>query len=150
MPIRLIIELVMACAIITGSVFYYRHVEDLGEAKIVALDRKLSEEVKTHNADLDKLAQAQSNSISVIYEKAVAVPNVGDLGVMCVTPGRGRVPTGTTDRPQTAGRTPVVGGATAFDPSGEILTVGRNDDALIAALQAQVADLVARMNGTTK
>ena len=127
---------------------WYTHKERLvGEQQVMARDAKLAAIQAEKDRIQEAAAQAASNNIGVTYEKAVAIPPVADLGIECVrhTPGSGQLPKTPEGGSGAAGTAPVVGGGPAFDPSGPALTIGRNDDALILALQNQLRAVLAEM-----
>lgn len=131
--------------LLIGFGVYTHHERVVGEARIEAQDAKLAAAEKAKNEALESAAQAASNNIGVTYEKAVAIPPVADLGVVCHTTSRGQLPQTAQGGSGAAGTTPVIGGGATFDPSGAALTVGRDDDALILALQSQIRALLAEM-----
>jgi hypothetical protein len=96
---------------------------------------------------IEAAGQAAANTIGEVYEKAVRIPAVDDLGVVCHTTRSSGV-SQAADNQRSPDATPARTDGPSFDPTGAALTVGRDADALIAALQAQILDLVARMNGS--
>ena len=140
----------IAAALLAFGVYERAHLINEGEQKIEAADAKVAAAAKIHDADVTALAQSKSTTIGEIYEKAVRVPAVADLGVVCHAPDSGSVPEAAGSIPSSAGAALVVGGGPAFDPTGPALTIGREDDAMILALQNQVQVLMDAMNGSTK
>ena len=124
------------------------HERQVGMNKIEAADAKVAAAAIARDKAVEAAAQSASNNIGLIYEKAVAIPPVASLGVVCHAPSGGVVPKTPQGGSGTSGAAPVVGGGPAFDPSGPALTVGRNDDALILALQNEVKTLMTEMAGS--
>ncbi len=118
-----------------------QHAKDISAAaKVVTKDNKI---VAAGTAT----AQVTETQNALIFKQAVAIPPVGDLGIVCQRPARS-VPLPTTGALPTpgAGERPVDGGeGPAFDPSGALLTRAREADAEIAYLQGRVHELEAQM-----
>jgi hypothetical protein len=133
--------------LVCGFAYEREHLIHEGAQRAAVADAKLAAAVLAKNKAIEGAAQAASNQIGVIYEKAVAVPPVGDLGVVCHAPRSNRVPEAAASGPVAAGAAPVVGDGATYDPTGPALTVGRDDDALIRALQDEVRALLDAMNG---
>lgn len=109
------------------------HERDEGRAVILAADKKLADAVAEKNLLKEQAAQAASNQVSQVYEKAIAVPAVGDLGLVCHAPGSAPVSQGPEYRPDVTHKADI-GSQGSFDPSGPILTLLRDDDAQIDGL----------------
>lgn len=118
------------------------HAKDISAAaKVVAKDNKI---VAAGTAT----AQATETQNALIFKQAVAIPPVGDLGIVCKRAPRGvpLPPAGAVPAPR-AGEHPVDGGeGPAFDPSGALLTRAREADAEIAYLQGRIHELEKQMN----
>ena len=127
---------------------HYRSLErQLEASKVVA--QQATAVVKKDEAQ----AVTQEVQNANVYTQTVSVPAIPDIGIKCVrdTPSRSPLPPAhalTSTLPRVDA--PVSGEGPHYDPSGAALTVGRDDDALIKALQDQVNDLVSRMNGSSK
>lgn len=140
-------------ALLAGFGIYTVHERHEGAAKIEAADARTAAVAVTKDKAIEAAAQTASNNIGETYEKAVAIPAIADLGISCVrnfAPASGQLPKTADSGSGAAQAAPVVGSSPAFDPSGPTLTVGRDDDALIAALQHQVKVLLDAMNGRAK
>jgi hypothetical protein len=140
-------------ALLAGFGVYTIHERHEGAASIEAADARTAAVAAAKDKAIEAAAQTASNNIGTVYEKAVAIPAVADLGVSCVrnvAPAGSQLSKAAGSGPGAAQAAPVVGSSVAFDPSGAALTVGRDDDALIAALQRQVQVLLDAMNGQTK
>lgn len=138
-------------ALIAGGLYFVHHERLVGEDKIIAADTRTAAVAVAKDKAIEAAAQAAANTIGATYEKAVSVPAVGDIdGLVCRnTAPRSGVSQAADYRPANPG-SPDIGSQVAFNPSGLILTVGRDDDAQINALIDQVDDLESRMNGSTK
>jgi hypothetical protein len=134
------------CALLGGFVTYTIHERHIGEARIIAADTRAALVAQAKDKAIEAAAQDASNAIGVVYEKAVAIPSVADLGVVCHAPARSQLSqapvnqSGATD----SANSPV---GPPYDPTGPALTVGRNADSQIRALQDQLKVLVDAMNG---
>lgn len=139
--------LIVACliALAVGGAWLYRH----GELRIEAQDKKLEAKQDKQVAAVTATAKDTESHDAIIYEKAVVIPPVGDIGVECV-----RKPTSAVSLPKAgAGQGATTDGAAdsregpTYDPSGPALTRGRNADAQIVKLQARIRELETQMNG---
>ena len=119
-----------------------QHAKDVAAAaKIVAKDNSI---VVADTA----AAQATETQNALIFKQAVAIPPVGDLGIVCKRAPRSvpLPPAGAVPAPR-AGEHPLDSGeGPAFDPSGGVLTRAALADAEIAYLQARVHELEKQMN----
>jgi hypothetical protein len=138
-----------AALLIAAGILCFHFYKD-GEAKVAAADTKVAIAAIVRDQAITAAAQAKSTSIGVIYEKAVVVPPVADLGIVCHAPISRPVPEATVSTGSPPSPAPVIGSSPAFDPTGPALTIGRDDDALIAALQAEIQALLNAMSGNTK
>ena len=132
-------------AVLLGFIVHYKHLETevhqttaAGKAAIATVKKD------------DATAQATETQNAIIYKKAILIPAVGDIGVSCVRVN----PRGSQVPAAGAGATAAVGQPAAngpegppYDPSGSVLTRGRDADAQIAYLQARIKELEAQMNG---
>jgi hypothetical protein len=96
----------------------------------------------------DAQAQTTETQNAIIYEKAVAIPAIADIGISCVRDtGGGQVPTTNPVTAAAPGDHASDGEqGPPYDPSGAILTRGADADAQIAYLQARIAELEKQMN----
>lgn len=134
-------------AVILGLVGWIYH---KGEAHVEAQDTKVAVAANVKVAAVDATAQVTESQNAIIYEKAVAIPAVGDIGDECVriAPSSGSLPAADAGKGATTGNAAADSRATVrFDPSGAALTVGRKADAQIVYLQGRVRELEAQMNG---
>lgn len=125
---------------------YTVHERHEGAAHIAAADAKAATAEAAKNQAITDAAQAASNQVIQTYEKAVAIPPVADLGLMCKSPGSRELP----QAPGDSGRADAAAARTdgpSYDPSGAALTIGRDADAKIVALQDEIHALVSAMNG---
>lgn len=78
---------------------------------------------------------------NLIYKQVVSLPAVGDIGVVCRNNAvRPAVPSATS-ADGTGYPASDSGAGDLYDPSGDLLTIGRSKDALVRDLQAEVASL---------
>ena len=133
-------------ALLLGFWGYSVHERHVGAAKVTEAVRAVGVLAQEHNKDVQALANAQSSKIGVVYEKVI-VPPVPDIpGIVCHRSGSRQVPRTASDTPSAHG-TPARPEGHSFNPSSALLTVGRNADAQIAALQAEIRVLINEMNG---
>ena len=107
---------------------------------------------KAAQADVKKVdAQAQTTETqnAIIYEKAVAIPAIGDIGISCVrNAGSSAVPApSTVEAPGAGVAAPDRTEGPPYDPSGAVLTRGADADAQIVYLQGRIKELEDQMNG---
>jgi len=131
-------------AVILGLVGWIFH---KGELSIEHKDAKVAVSAEKQVAAGAVQAQTTETQNALIYEKAVAVPAIGDLGVVCsaprgsslsaASPGQG-ASTGKPAADSNEGRT--------YDPSGPALTRAAEADAQIIYLQGRIRELEAQMN----
>ena len=125
------------------------HERNIEHAKDATVDARAVTHANTAVAKDDATAATEESHNAIIYEKAVAVPAVGDIGVLCQRTARGRVPLSAPD----AGKTASAGNAAADstvgpgkDISGAILTRAHDAVAQILYLQGRIAELEKQMN----
>jgi hypothetical protein len=136
-------------ALLAGFGYYTIHERDVQKAKdFAAAARAVAAANKKVGAD-NAQAQTTETSNALIYKQAVAIPPVGDLGIMCQHTGSsvslskadGVAATAAGNQSADSGSGPA-----SFDPSGAILTRARDADAQIAYLQSRVKELEQQMN----
>ncbi len=121
-------------ALLTGCFAYYTiHERRVGEAEVVAADKRTALVAQAKDAAIAEAAQQSLNQIGEVYEKAVVVPSIPDIGLVCQPPRPGKAPPAANGGPK-APSAPALPGAGVFDPSGAILTLLRNDDDQINGL----------------
>jgi hypothetical protein len=131
-------------ALLAGFGWYTVHERNEGAAKIVAADKRTVLVAEAKDKAIVVAAQDASNQIGVVYEKAVSIPAIADVGLVCESPHSNPVP-GTADyKPENPGA-PAQPSSGVFDPSGGVLTLLRDDDAQINALIDQVDALTDTM-----
>lgn len=139
----------LAALLLSSFGWYTYHERSVEHAKDVAVAKQAVAVVEKKDAVIENTAETAVNSASQIYEKVVAIPSVGDIGVVCSAPRRDPVPgpaAGNSGGQADAGRLPEV----VFDPSGDLLTLARSSDALVRDLQAENAALRAEMAAAAK
>lgn len=125
------------------------HERHAGAAAIIAADARTVAIVKSKDIAIEAAANAALDKASQIYEKAVVIPAVADLGVMCQSRPIDTLPTTAADTVSRTGQAEQVPGR-LFDPSGDILTGDRQSDALVADLQSEIATLRSEMVAAAK
>jgi hypothetical protein len=139
-------------AVLAGGAWFIHHERVIGEQKIEAQDTAIAVAAQRHNSDVEAIAAATQTSIGETYAKTVAVPVVSPITArLCHNAaGSGAVSKAASGSAGANGPT-VLGGTNPGDLeagpdiAGPLLTVGRDDDAKIIALQAEVSELRAEM-----
>ena len=126
-------------------------VYERGEAKIVAADVKLANEVKAHNTDLQNAAAKESAAVEAQYETDTATASVNPPHVVCLAPPRGAVPKapsgpGGSSQGADSG-VPAVGraGTNSIDIGPPLDAIGGQCNAKVKALQGDVVLLIQEM-----
>jgi len=134
-----------ALLIVVGCfALHYKHLEhEVQQVKVVG---------KAAEADVkkvDAVAQTTETQNAIIYEKAVAIPAIADIGLSCVRhTGGSQVPAADPQQGAAArDRSADSPEGPPYDPSGAVLTRGADADAQIAYLQARIKELETQMNG---
>jgi hypothetical protein len=130
-----------------GILYERVHLIDEGEAKVTAADKRTALVALAKDKTIESLAQAQETQSAEVYKQVVSIPDVGDIGVVCVrhAPASSKLPA------PTGGPVPGVtvatdsGSGLAYDPTGAALTRGRDADAQITKLQARISELETMM-----
>lgn len=134
-------------AVILGLVGWIYH---KGEAHVEAQDKQVATAAQTQVAKIDATAQTTESQNAIIYEKAVIIPAVGDIGVECVrqSASSGSLPAAGAGKGTAASQPSANGGSgREYDPSGALLTRAHQADAQITYLQGRVRELESQMNG---
>jgi hypothetical protein len=127
-------------AAIAALLVFGLHERHVGAAKVIARATQ-AQAVAVKKVDTAQTGAASTEKqAGVVYvEKAVRIPAIGDIGVVCKRSGGGQVPATAGSQPAAAHQQPADGGAgPAFDPSGALLRRAAAADAQIAYLQARV------------
>lgn len=148
-PLKDWLYLSLIVALLGGFASYTIHERHVGEAKIEAAEAKAVTKANDVVAKDDAAAATTESTDAIIYEKAVAVPALGDIGIVCKrASGSVSLPAPDsqqrTDARDAAADSPV---GPAYDPSGAALTRAAQADAQIVYLQGRVHELEAQMNG---
>jgi hypothetical protein len=131
-------------SLLVGAGAYTVHERHVGEAKIVAADRRAALVAQAKDKAIEVAETNALTNAGAVYEKAVTIPPVGDLGLECVrniAPSRGQVSAPAGGAAPGATQTVDGGSGSTFDPSGELLTRARQADAQITYLQSEIAAL---------
>lgn len=138
--------------LLSGGAWYTYHERSVGAQKIEASDNKLAAAKRLHNLDAEALAAATAKASENQRVQTVASPPVAPPIVrLCnVAPPRRRVPTTPTRGSTVTDSAPLRSDDPGDHQEGpdigqDLVTVGRNDDALIVALQARIALLEKEM-----
>lgn len=134
--------LVAGVAVLAISLFTYwsLHERSVEHAKDVAVATKEVAKVEKKDAAITATATAEVQHDQIVFKQVVAMPDVGDIGVVCKSAGGDTVPSAAAGND---GGHPATdsGAGVVFDPSGSILTVGRKYDAWVRSLQSENAAL---------
>lgn len=134
-------------ALIVGIVLFAHHERSVQSAKDTAADASIALKAEEHNVKVEGVAQSESTSIGLVYEKSVAIPAVGDVGLVCSNAPRSRAVSQTPDyRPENPSATHDPGTNT-FNPSLALDAIGIDADAQINALIDEVNTLRKEMEG---
>lgn len=125
------------------------HERSVEHAKDVAVATKAVAKVEKQDAIITSDASTRVQHDQLIYKQVVSMPAVGDLGVVCRASGGDTMP-GAAGSADGGDRSNTRSVGSAFDPTGEALTVGRDADAKIMALQHIIADLRTEMEAARK
>lgn len=135
-----------AIAVLLACFLWYTvHERRIGEQKVAAEVQHTAMVAAAKDREIEAAAQAASSTIGDTYEKAVSIPAVGDIpGVLCHRSGSREVPSPASDSGR-VNESPDSAAGPGYNPTGAALTIGRNADAQIAALQNEIRALVAEM-----
>lgn len=129
--------------------WYTYHERAVEHAKDVAVATHEVAKVDQQDKTIAATATTEIQHDQVILKQIVSLPPVGDLGELCEPAGSRAVPgaaSGDGSRHAAAVSVP----ADVFDPSGDLLTLARSEDALVRDLQAENAALRAEMIAAQK
>lgn len=140
-PYRIYLEAGALAAALAIFGMYHHHVVVEGEHIQQVADARVQAAAIKQAAAEAQAAQTKETVIHETFEKAVSIPAVGDIGVECVRRGASPSMSGPSGSNTGAAGAVQRGGANpqSFDPSGKLLTIGRNADAKIRALQDENA-----------
>lgn len=144
LTIKAYIEAAAAILLILLFVWWTVHERNQATAAVRAADQRVVLVAQAKDVAIAAAAQASITAGTQIYEKVVALPPVGDLGVVCQSPRTHAVPG--PAKPDLAGHNGPDGvQGDVFDPSGDLLTHARSEAALVRGLQAEIAALHTEM-----
>lgn len=135
--------------VMVGIGRFAAHERSVEHAKDVAVATQAVARVEKQDAKIESTANARIQHDQLIYKQIISMPPVGDLGIVCSSPG-GDTVSGAAGR-DGSGQGP--GGPRegyVFDPSGDLLTKSRSYGAIIRALQSENATLRAEMLAANK
>jgi hypothetical protein len=147
--IKLYLYAALAALLLSGFGWYTYHERAVEHAKDVAVATKAVAKVEKQDVAIAATATTEIQHDTIIYKQAVSVPAVGDIGVVCSAPRGDAVPGAAVGGP-VPDAAAVGGVGPTFDPSGQILTIGRDADAKIVALQNIIRELQAEMAAAAK
>jgi hypothetical protein len=148
-PLKDWVYVAIIAALLGAFGWYTIHERDIQKAKDMAAAARAVAAANKKIQAVDATAQQTESSNAVTYKQAVAIPPIGDIGLVCERTAR-NIPL-----PKTNGVTAAAAGnqsadsgsgPASFDPSGAILTRARDADAQIAYLQSRVKELEQQMN----
>jgi hypothetical protein len=137
--------------LIGGFVTYTIHERNVGEAKIVALDKAHSAELAKKDQTIADTAQLQLIDVGTHEKIALAAPPIADTGLVCVAPSNTPAPAAAESNSESGQVEQLSSGS--FDPSGQLLTLLRDDDTRINDLVGTVnilTDYIAKLTATNK
>lgn len=143
-PLKTYLIAAAAIALASWLAWFAMHERNVEHKKDVAVATAAVARVTKADAVIETKTNTEIQHDQVIYKQIVALPPVGDLGIVCSAPGGNTVPSAPGGD---GGGQREAGGlhGELFDPSRDILTRSRDSDALVADLQAEVATLRAEM-----
>ncbi len=141
----------MIVALLAAFGAYTVHERHIGEAKIEKKDAALRAAATALNAASERLAEIKEIDVGHTYEKIILQSPIANApGLVCVNSAPA------AEQPQTANGGPGAAGTKeelrdgSFNPSGELLTLLRDDDAQITGLIDTVLILENELEGRTK
>jgi len=129
--------------------WYTVHERHAGAAKVTAKVAKAVILAETKVSAGAAHAQIRETQNAIIYERAVSVPPVGDIGVVCqrTAPRTVSLPAADTGGEPYLGNGAVNSGiGPTYNPTGALLTRAHQADAQIAYLQGRIAELEKQMD----
>jgi len=141
----------LAGALLVGGflTWFMVHERNIEHAKDKAVDARAVSHDNAVVAKDDAAAATQESTNAIIYEKAVAVPAVGDIGIVCKRTAPRSIPLSAPDSQQRADARDRAADSTVgpqYDPTGAALTRARLADDQIIYLQGRIAELEKQMN----
>lgn len=130
----------LALAVIGCVIWFAGHERTVEHTKDVAVAVKHVDTVKAEDVKIVATATTEIQNEHTLYEAVNSAPAVPDIGIVCQSPVRAPVPapaSGAAGEPAASDVVP----ARVFDPSGDLLTLLRSDEARIRDLQSEVATL---------
>lgn len=147
--IRIYLYAAAVAAILGAGAWYTYHERNVEHKKDIATAVKEVDAVKVEDTKIVATATTEVQKDTSIYEATNAAPPVPDIGVVCKSTVRPAVPAPAPSA--TSGDSPSQPvPASVYDPSGDLLTVARQDAATIRDLQAEIAALRAEMEAANK
>lgn len=143
-PLKTYLIAAAAVAALSWLGWFALHERKIEHAKDVAVATAAVARVTKADVVIEAKANTEIQHEQIIYKQIVALPPVGDLGIVCGAPRSDTVPSPATSD-GSGQRTPAGLQGELFDPSRDILTRSRDSDALVADLQSEIATLRAEM-----
>lgn len=144
LPLKTYLIAAAAIALLSWLGWFALHERGVQHAKDVAVATKAVARVTKVDAVIEAKANTEIQHDQIIYKQIVALPPIGDLGVVCSAPSSDTV-SGSASSDGSGQREATGLQGELFDPSRDILTRSRDSDALVANLQAEIATLRAEM-----
>lgn len=140
------------------AAYEVHHLESIGAAKQVAADKKLADEVKAHNTDLQNAATTLAAAIEAQYEKDLNTLSSPAPHVLCnrVAPRSNQLSAapgglGSSGEGAQPGVQPADdGGGDSVDIGPPLTLAGHKADVTIETLQRDVQNLLNEMTGANK
>jgi hypothetical protein len=129
-----------AAAILSFLTWGALHERAVEHKKDVAVAVKEVAKVEKQDVAITAAANTEIQHDTLIYKQIVSAPVVGDIGLVCESPGGHAVP-GSPGGDSSGHPATDSGAGNLYDPSGGLLTVGRKYDAWVRDLQAEIATL---------
>jgi hypothetical protein len=139
--------ILVVLAVGSGAWIHHDHVQQAkGAAAVTAADAKLAVMAKAKDDAIAANAQHELDLIGVTYHAKINLPPVANTGIVCRNAARGSAVPASAHSEPGAPSADVLPSAGAFDPSGPTLSILRDADERVSALQADVQTLVDEMN----
>lgn len=139
----------LAVVLLSGFVWYTFHERHVEHAKDVAVATKVVAAVSKQDTVIAAKAGTEVSNASQVYKQTLQLSPLPPVGIVCEPTGGYAVPGPAPAGPDADAPTARAIGP-RFDPSGQALTVGRDADAQVAALQKVVLAMRAEMAAAAK
>ena len=146
---------ILALGVVGGGIYFVHHERVIGEQKIEAADKKVADAAIQHNLDVQVMADDETAKNEALLAQTLATPvdPVPPARLCRVAPARRPMPSTAPSKPGSPAAA-ISGAANSGDPQAgggaleagpdigaALVTVGRNSDAVVRALQAENASI---------